>query len=292
VLSAGVAIGPYATLGNRAFGEESMAYAHGVFNGAPAELLYKLSASPSGLPPAASDIKCVAALAVWSLSLVVSQSFTLVMSVPAILLFRLSRWFLIPYIICNPIGQMVWTIAITLLVKRALIGRFDEGKPDFTSSWRGLMRTVVMFHLGAVGESCEVFKGTLVWNSIQRLFGAKIGRDTCWLGNIVPEPEMLTIGDATIIGPGVDFFTHNAENMHFNYEPIIIGHGCVVHEQAALMGHSRVHSGAQLLPLAQGMKAMHFTHNKMYAGNPADLVQEASEASAPAGSASGVCGVV
>ena len=83
---------------------------------------------------------------------------------------------------------------------------------------------------------------------------------------------MLQVGDATVVGPGVDIFTHNQESLRFSYGPVTIGPRCLLGERAAVMEHMVVEEGARLLPLAQGMKGMVLRAGRAYAGNPADLV--------------------
>ena len=130
----------------------------------------------------------------------------------------------------------------------------------------------VLMVQSALDASCEPLKGSPLYNAIQRLLGARVGEGVCWLSNLCPEPEMLSIGAWALIAPGVDFFTHNFENMRFTYEPVAVGAGCVVGERASLMGHSTLGDGAQLMPMAQGMKGTALAPGRRYTGNPADAL--------------------
>jgi len=87
---------------------------------------------------------------------------------------------------------------------------------------------------------------------------------------------MLTIGDDTLVAPGVDVFTHNQENQRYTYEPVAIGRGCVLGERASVMGHTKMADGVQLLPMAQGMKHVEYIQGQVYGGNPAGLLSAAA----------------
>merc|ERR1712061_674225 len=101
------------------------------------------------------------------------------------------------------------------------------------------------------------------------MLGARIGRGVCWLGRHIPEADMLWVDDETVVAPGVDVFTHDQENMRYTYDVVTVGSRCILGERSSVMGGSQVHDGAQLLPLAQGMKGFNFLAGRMYGGNPA-----------------------
>ena len=66
---------------------------------------------------------------------------------------------------------------------------------------RELNKTVVF----AIDIVCEPLKGTPLYSGVLRLFGMRVGRKVCWLGERCPEPDMLSVGDGTLVASGVDF---------------------------------------------------------------------------------------
>jgi len=174
-------------------------------------------------------------------------------------------WFVLPWL------QMAVVVAAAKLWKKGLVGEFEEAHPAPLFSSQAQARDLVVFVLMAVDDILEVVKGTHLYNVIQCSFGARFG-NVFYLGQQCPEPEMLTIGEGTLIAPGVDFFSHNIENFSFSFEPIVIHAHCVVGERASVMGHTTMQSGSQLLPLAQMMKGTTFLAMHTYDGNPADTI--------------------
>ena len=77
------------------------------------------------------------------------------------------------------------------------------------------LNEVVMFVVDAV---CGPIKGTPLYSGVLRLFGMSVGRNVCWLGERCPEPDLLSVGDGTLVAPGVDFFTHNRETVSYVFE--------------------------------------------------------------------------
>ena len=77
------------------------------------------------------------------------------------------------------------------------------------------LNETVMF---AIDMFCEPLKGTPLFSGVLRLFGMRVGRKVCWLGERRPEPDMLSVGDGTLVAPGVHFFTHNREAVSYVFE--------------------------------------------------------------------------
>ena len=101
----------------------------------------------------------------------------------------------------------------------------------------------------------------------------------CWLGNHIPEVDLLEAGDGAFVAPGVDVFTHDQENWRYTYGPVTIGARCIVGERSSLMGNSRMDEGSQLLPKSQGLKNAVYASGCHCAGNPAGIVtQKVAEA--------------
>ena len=74
---------------------------------------------------------------------------------------------------------------------------------------------------------------TIAWNALLRVQGADIGTGACILSSGFDEPDMLRVGEGTIIGPDVAFVTHILDKGAFSYVPIVVGEDCTLDEGIA-----------------------------------------------------------
>lgn len=139
------------------------------------------------------------------------------------------------------------------------------------------MRTVSGSVAASLDGECEAVKGTLLFNTILRWCGGRIGKKVCWLASIHLEMDLLSIGDNTVIAPRAALITHNLEEKHFTFENIEVGRDCSIGEGAGLLGSSRMKDGSKLLPNAQGMKGIVLREGCSYARNPAEEVMDEIE---------------
>jgi len=169
---------------------------------------------------------------------------------------------------------IVWWVAAALLWKMACVGSYlsslERATTTPSSPLHDRVRELNEFVMFAIDTVCVPIKGTPLYSGVLRLFGMRVGRKVCWLGERCPEPDLLSVGDGTLVAPGVDFFTHNREAVSYAFEPICIEDSCVLGERSALMGLSTMKTGSVLAPMAQGAKGMTFEAGKSYVGNPAD----------------------
>ena len=128
----------------------------------------------------------------------------------------LLLWLALPWL------AVVWWVVMALLWKLAFVGSFLSNLEPATALPSGPLRDrvrelneVIMF---VVDAACGPIKGTPLYNGVLRLFGMSVGRNVCWLGERCPEPDLLSVGDDTLVAPGVDFFTHNREAVSYVFE--------------------------------------------------------------------------
>ena len=162
-----------------------------------------------------------------------------------------SLWFYPLVLVAQPWFSLATWLVMALGCKWLGTGRFVEDQRDPFGSWRECWHMAANILIVFLDFECEALKGTFVYNLIQMMMGVNIGRRVCWLGAACAEPDMLTVGDEVIIGPGVDWFAHNIESAAYEYEPVTIEAQCVMGERSSVMGHSVMRKGARLHPLAQ-----------------------------------------
>ena len=63
-----------------------------------------------------------------------------------------------------------------------IVGSFREGRPAKLGSRSAVGRNIFIFLMSLLEDASEPFKGSAVYNAIQRALGAKVGPGVCWLG--------------------------------------------------------------------------------------------------------------
>eukprot|EP00397_Hematodinium_sp_SG-2012_P000118 GEMP01000118.1.p1 GENE.GEMP01000118.1~~GEMP01000118.1.p1 ORF type:complete len:2993 (+),score=738.26 GEMP01000118.1:230-9208(+) len=272
------------------------AYTNGVWTGSPPQFLFPL------VQTAATRASCGASLGTAGAALLgkrmmtnarvlvgkiaVVLAFVTGMSlhlmvysfIPIVLTLLLVRYslHLIPLcIFLIPWCEIACAACVGVFIKRIFVGKLHaQSAVRLGGAREGLLHAgkTILHHIDRQYFTCV--KGSWVYNAWMRLLGARCGTDIVWLGNMCPEGDMLRVGNGTVVGPGVDFFTHNIEHGEFTCEPITIEDNCMLGERSAVMGYSVVNEGAELLPCAQGMKGMHFRAHHTYDGNPANGTQK------------------
>ncbi|KAI9331633.1 hypothetical protein BDR26DRAFT_666646 [Obelidium mucronatum] len=119
-------------------------------------------------------------------------------------------------------------MAATILVKKAVIGRFQPGQKT-SSQWQ-TTRHWIMYQLLESGELCGLYnllgRHYSAISSLYRMLGAKIGKRVYWPGTPMPfyEFDLLDIGDDVVFGSRSQLvFTDNIES-----RPIMIGPGAMI----------------------------------------------------------------
>jgi non-ribosomal peptide synthetase-like protein len=239
VLQPGSSIGPNAVLGNRAVAPEAESLQNGIWWGNPLLLLKRTENETSVLDQVNHSAAGVTVLPVLGAILVNAVMVCpFVAMLPVMLCVtttpsdayqngvptrngagdiycRLLMW-LVPWL------AIVWWVVAALLWKLVFVGSFLSSLERVTTRPSSPLRDrvrelneVVMFVVDAV---CGPIKGTPLYSGVLRLLGMSVGRNVCWLGERCPEPDLLSVGDGTLVAPGVDFFTHNRETVSYVFE--------------------------------------------------------------------------
>ena len=237
VLQPGSSVGPNAVLGNRAVAPEAELLQNGIWWGNPLLLLKRIdnetsvlgevndsAAGPTVLPVliaifvnAVMVLPFVAMLPVM-LCVTTTPSDTHRNGVPTRngaddIYCWLLLW-LVPWL------AIVWWVVAALLWKMAFVGSFLSSleRVGPSSPLRDRVRELNELVMFVVDAACGPIKGTPLYSGVLRLFGMRLGRRVCWLGERCPEPDLLSVGDGTLVAPGVDFFTHNREAVSYAFE--------------------------------------------------------------------------
>jgi non-ribosomal peptide synthetase-like protein len=238
VLQPGSSVGPNAILGNRAVAPEAEPLQNGIWWGNPLLLLKRINdgeASVLGevndLVAGATTLPVLGAILVNALLV-----FPFIAMLPVMLCVTTTPsdayqngiptrsgtndgycWLLLWL---APWLAIVWWVVAALLWKMAFVGSFLSSLESVTASspLRDRVRELNELVMFVVDAACGPIKGTPLYTGVLRLFGMRVGRKVCWLGERCPEPDLLSVGDGTLVAPGVDFFTHNREAKSYAFE--------------------------------------------------------------------------
>jgi non-ribosomal peptide synthetase-like protein len=140
------------------------------------------------------------------------------------------------------------TMGIVLLIKLAL------GRPTAKTCDLWSVQYFRWLFLHNLFRSLEVplgvLRGTALLNSFYRLCGAKIGQQVFLDTVTIQDPELITIGDNTIIGRDVNIQPNDIRDGKLVREPICIEPDCIIGENASLLGGAHVRRGTRLSALA------------------------------------------
>ncbi|KAG2176926.1 hypothetical protein INT43_007580 [Umbelopsis isabellina] len=139
-----------------------------------------------------------------------------------------------PLIFCVlfPFGYISVAVGCCLLVallKYAIIGRYIPMNSPLWSFflWKSeIVATLDLFLAGPI--LIRHIRGTPFLSWWLTLLGAKIGRNVWIEAAIIPEPELVTIGDDSVIGENSILQTHSFEDRVMKMSRLKIGKGCKI----------------------------------------------------------------
>ena len=170
LLLPGCTIGTHVTLGNRAVALAETEYGAGIWMGAPAQLLYRAPdraslRAPEGIDPFKLQLLGL----LLYLFLMLLQNCTHIIFLPAI--FRLAHRInphasfievFVPYLWVEAWTHCMWTVAVTILIKRLLWGSPRADHPDCLGSYGAQMRTIFVLAQRKMDSVADPLKGTEV----------------------------------------------------------------------------------------------------------------------------------
>merc|ERR1740139_1741334 len=287
VLQPGSSVGPNAILGNRAVAPEAQQLQNGIWWGNPLLLLKRTGNETNTLgdmSKSAAGVTVLPVLGAILVNAVVVSPFVAMLPVMLCVATTPSDtyrngvptrngtndiycWLLLWLV---PWLAVVWWVVAALLWKLTFVGSYLQGTAAPSNLSREGLTALNQVVMLTIDMACDPLKGTPLYNGVLRLFGMRVGRNVCWLGGACTEPDMLSVGDGTLVAPGTGFIAHNREAVSFVFEPISVGNGCVLGERSVVLGLSTMKKGSVLAPMAQGAKGMSFEAGKTYVGSPAD----------------------
>jgi non-ribosomal peptide synthetase-like protein len=176
----------------------------------------------------------------------------------------------LPVIPLLVLGGTLATLALPVVLKWALLGRFRRGERFLWSFWMWRTETVLEVKLLVMSFYAPLLNGTPWLAMFFRAHGARIGRQVCILGGYVVEEDLTTVGDhATVEGV---LQTHLFEDRVMKLGTTEVGEGASIGNSIVLYD-SRVGAGTRLGDLSLVMKNETLLPGRRYRGLPAENVE-------------------
>jgi non-ribosomal peptide synthetase-like protein len=168
------------------------------------------------------------------------------------------------------VGSTLVTLALPILLKWLILGKYCSGQQYLWSFWMWRMETVYEIELRITESYNSMLNGTPWAAMFYRLQGAKIGKQVCIHGGFVMESDLVTIGDHVTL-QGV-LQTHLFEDRVMKLGTVTIGEAASIGSDAVVLYDAVVGEGASLGDLSLGMKNEKFLPGRRYRGLPAENV--------------------
>ena len=122
-----------------------------------------------------------------------------------------------------------------------------------------------------VVDDMGLFEGSFVTSAVWWLLGADIDGDVYLDNVVITEPDLLRIGEGSIVARGAKLWTHKLQDWKLDMERIVLGKRVNVGANCLIcmdthMGDDSVLGACSVLMQQQTVK-----ENELYFGNPADL---------------------
>ncbi len=170
------------------------------------------------------------------------------------------------------LGATLATLALPVVLKWLLIGRYRAGQRYLWSFWMWRMETVYDVEILVSAYYAPLLGGTPWLPLLYRALGARIGRQVCILGGLVLEGDLTTVGDYASV-EGV-LQTHLFEDRVMKLGTVHVEAGASIGSEAYVLYDSHIGAGASLGDLSLCMKQETFLPGRRYRGLPAENVAD------------------
>jgi non-ribosomal peptide synthetase-like protein len=170
------------------------------------------------------------------------------------------------------VGGTLVTLAVPVVLKWVLLGRYPSGQRYLWSFWMWRMDVVYEVELLVTTFYGSLLAGTPWLPVFYRAQGTRIGRQACIFGNSVLESDLTTIGDHVTMQGMLQ--THLFEDRVMKLGTVHIEDHASIGSGAVVLYDARVGAGASLGDLSLVMKNEALLPGRRYRGLPAENVPE------------------
>jgi carbonic anhydrase/acetyltransferase-like protein (isoleucine patch superfamily) len=189
----------------------------------------------------------------------------------------------VSYIFSHFVRVIGWLI-IELTAKWGIMGRRQPGRYNYDTSsyaqrWEMYQLTAKIRKLSRL-NLLEFITGTPYMSWYFRLNGGNVGRDVCLYpagaDPMMPEPDMVTIGDRTVIDCS-SVVCHLNTRGNFELVPIVIEPECTLRTQSRVQQGVHMETGSMLLEKSIAMTGEVLDKRSVWQGGPATMWFQYSE---------------
>jgi len=116
---------------------------------------------------------------------------------------------------------------IQALSLRLCLSIYSPKKGNFSKNSHYFIYFKMLWMFSLIGKYCFFFVPVFLWQHIETLFGAKIGRRTIVAGKLFSQ-WLITIGDDCVIGDGSQVSASEIGNKSFTFGEVFLGNRVVV----------------------------------------------------------------
>lgn len=111
-----------------------------------------------------------------------------------------------------------------------------------------------------------------IMRGIYLALGAKLGHNTYCAGTIL-DPPLTIVGDNTILGHNIVFYSHAIEGQHLSHATIRVGNNVTIGANAVIMSGVTIHDGAIIAAGAVVGKDKNIAAGEVWGGIPAKRIR-------------------
>lgn len=224
------------------------------------------------LHPAVFGVLQVLGLILMSLLVIGPVLGTVSVSVRAFIWFGHIGFVLFPLFL---VAGCTFHMSLAILCKWLIIGRYKPGKAKMYS-WLFLKWWLVRRILHVAGLYTWIFDETNVSRVWFALLGVKIGRNVSVEQPFILEPDLVTIGDDSVLEFEVQLATAEIVSGVLEFRSVTIGNRVKLGVRSVVLGGALVHDGCELLAKTSVDSSYSSTMpDQVLSGSPAKAVGEA-----------------
>lgn len=168
-------------------------------------------------------------------------------------------------------------VAVVILVKWALMGRYKPTMKPMWSWWAMRTEAVAVLYWGLAGKVLlDHLRGTPMLPWVLRLFGTKFGKGVFMDTTDLTEFDCVQVGDFVSLNALSALQTHLYEDRLMKVGHVNVGSGVTVGAGSTVLYDTRIGDHARLGPLTLVMKGEHIPAHTEWVGAPAEQAVDRS----------------